>query len=144
MKKIILVLVSGLLFCSTAFSGTAFKCENEKSRFEIVAGYYAGEGSDAVILKSSSVYSIYNRDNYGEPLSLKRESDQVRTRGLLKDFPLQYVAKQKNDLGSKTSVFAVELGTFGGSVGKAFEAALVTDQAYLMHCEIVSEVNLRD
>lgn len=138
MKKLgLFTLLTACVFCANAFAGVAFECMSNKSKFEIVRAWYAGERWDVVTLKPSSVYGIQNKVNYGQDLVLNRQKNPI-LKGPLQEYPLQYSAKQSDDLGEATTTMGIPMGTLGADIGKAFRATLVVDNdATVLDCEIV-------
>jgi hypothetical protein len=119
-----LALLSALLFLPViSFADASFQCTGPKSRFELVKGYYQGESSNIVSLNTSSTYDIYSNDGSNR-LSLVDDDLNFRLKAL-EEFPIQFKARQRDDLGSRTTIFAIPVGAFGGRVGKPFIAKLV-------------------
>ena len=134
------LLVLSFLFVTAVAQARSFKCIGEESKFETIEGQYLGEGVDAVVLSTSSIYSIFSK-NGDDSLQLNRTQNAKKS-GKFSDYPIQFVARQKDDLGSSTTTFAIPLGVFGGSTGKKFNALLaVTGYSekieHQFYCELV-------
>jgi hypothetical protein len=137
------LLVATLMICFTSFSAMAsnsFECKGEKSERTLVKGYYLGEETDAISLETNQVYNIFSSKG-DATLNLMRDNVGLRTR-MYENLPLQFVARQRDDLGRSTTRFAIPLGVFGGSVGKKFQAILRVNidgtETYPLSCELVS------
>lgn len=155
-SKIILTLAIAILSLD-AFAGVAFKCQGELSRFEVIQGFYNGEGSDLVDLRHSTVYGI---SNYGVEsdsghrlnalrLSKVRFGKEIKS-GVYSELQLQYSAVRKDsDLGNSKLTFAMPTGVFGAGVGRAFSAVYSEDnrrsqslsKLHKLTCEIVPSVS---
>lgn len=147
MKQTIVFLWVMLVFVigQSAFASVPFRCEGNKSRLEDIQGRYDDENNDSTTLRSSSLYGIYNKGDYGSPLTLKLDYKK-RKKGALRDHPIQFVAEQSDDLGATTTIFAIQQGIFSKynrNVGRKFKALLVTNTASELDCEIVSSVDLK-
>lgn len=128
-------------FAQESQAGVAFKCIGDKSRYETIEGFYGGEHSEKLMLNRSQVYSVINKLEKGYlTLSRLRVGSKV---GILKNFPLQYSVTQRDDLGSLTTRFSIQLGVFGGSIGQRFQAVLSTNRTYVLDCEVVHAIDLR-
>ena len=133
-----------LLFLSLLITSAAhskiFQCMGDESRSEIIKGSYAGEDTGSVVLETSPIYNIYS--SQGDDSIELFKNNKPKVSGIFSDYPLQFVAKQKDDLGSTTTTFAIPLGIFGGHTGSSFQALITVSGSGLqatfpLECEIV-------
>jgi hypothetical protein len=152
------LLASILLFCqlgsgcknrqktnglASILGSNVFICAGERSRFSMVEGYYAGEYSDAVSLKTSEVYGIYDIEEYNENLLLPRMRENPLKDEKFEEFSIQF-GKIQHDEGTLQTTFAMPPGVFGGPEGKAFAAFLVVDgEESKLECELVDPYRRR-
>ncbi len=127
--KILILILSFLILLSLVATAEArqFECRGERSMIASIKGVYLGEASDEILLETSSVYQIFNKEG-DRILRLSRLSNSGQF--------LIFQVTQQDDLGRLTTKFKMPLGVFGAGPGKKFEASLTSFQASRLECEI--------